>query len=43
MELKGAFNVLLENIKERYHLRNLNIDMRIILNWICNKQCMRLT
>jgi hypothetical protein len=36
-ERRGAYRVLLENLKERNHLGGTGVDGRILLRWIFRK------
>jgi hypothetical protein len=36
-EMKNAYDILLENLNGRYRLEDLDVDVRIILEWILMK------
>jgi hypothetical protein len=37
-EARNAYNILVGNLKDRGHLEDLNVDRRIILEWILETQ-----
>jgi hypothetical protein len=40
-EMRNTYKILVEKSEERYHLEDLVIEGRIILEWILEKQCVK--